>query len=446
MGWMEGTIRELSLALRSGRVRVRDLAKEIAFNRNALQANGFCNVFTEFHPQRLVKQAYRLDRFFRSSRRPSLDTFPELFGTPVSVKDLFDLRGWKTTAGSSFFSDERGEVIHDSRMAQVCRRSGVLFTGKTHLNEFAYGLTGENRWFGDSVQPHSPGLLTGGSSSGAAASVLGGLAMIGLGTDTGGSIRVPASLCGLVGFRLGRHLNLNRGMVPLAVDFDSCGWLQRHLSDVGLVYRDLFRKRINVRRFADRAPRFIFFEGEWLSGCEQEVMNRYALYRDQLARRGSRVTVVSGDLLLKAAPLFVPLQARQAAQFHRKWMRSHSKQYDPAILTRLQMGEGIGGEEYLRLQNLRGAFVRELLARFSGSDFLVAPASPFMKLKVGEDHSQRRGALLNLTTPFSLMNCPVLMVPDDDTGTDGNIGWQIVGRPGADRALAELAVWLSQSA
>ena len=127
----------------------------------------------------------------------------------------------------------------DTPFVQFWKRKGAWFAGKTHLNEFAYGITGENPWFGDCTIPGQPGRLTGGSSSGAAASVLGGAACLALGTDTGGSLRVPAALCGLVSFRSRDWFPEHSGVFPLAPSFDTLGWIQRHLGDVGFIARAL---------------------------------------------------------------------------------------------------------------------------------------------------------------------------------------------------------------
>ena len=124
-----------------------------------------------------------------------------LWGIPVSLKDCFDLAGFSTSCGSNFYREHNGIAAEDSAVAERLRDAGAIITGKTHLHQLAYGITGENRDFGDCVQPHNAALLTGGSSSGAIASVQEGSALAAIGTDTGGSIRVPAALCGLAGYR-----------------------------------------------------------------------------------------------------------------------------------------------------------------------------------------------------------------------------------------------------
>src|ERR1700679_3932099 len=163
------------------------------------------------------------------ARRDQIDVQP-LWGVPVSLKDCFDLTGFGTSCGSAFYRDHHGIAASDSWDAEKLRRAGAVIAGKTHLDQRAYGITGENRDFGDCVQPRDATALTGGSSSGAAASVQEGSALAAIGTDTGGSIRVRAALCGVAGYRSSITINaehLWRGGYHLAGSFDTLGWLYR---------------------------------------------------------------------------------------------------------------------------------------------------------------------------------------------------------------------------
>src|SRR5271170_7704979 len=168
-------------------------------------------------------------------RFPDPAVRPPLYGLPVSLKDCFDLAGFPTTCGSRFYAEHNGVASEDSWVAERLRRQGAVITGKTHLHQLAYGITGENSDYGDCAQPRNPTWLTGGSSSGAAASVQEGSAMAAIGTDTGGSIRCPAALCGLAGYRSSIGLSDWRGAAHLAASFDTLGWLFRDLRDAPLL-------------------------------------------------------------------------------------------------------------------------------------------------------------------------------------------------------------------
>ena len=165
-----------------------------------------------------------------------------LFGIPISLKDCFDLAAVRTSSGSRFYQSQPA-AKEDSTVAARLRQAGAVITGKTHLHQLAYGITGENPDFGDCLQPADAALLTGGSSSGAAASVQEGSAFAAIGTDTGGSIRIPAALCGLAGYRSSITLNtpqLWRGGHHLAPAMDTIGWIYRDLRDGPLLAQALF--------------------------------------------------------------------------------------------------------------------------------------------------------------------------------------------------------------
>src|SRR5271156_5066634 len=166
---------------------------------------------------------------------PDANDHPPLYGTTISIKDCFDVEGTITTCGSRFYAQFNPIAANNSWVAQRLLDAGAIIPGKTHLHQLAYGITGENADYGDSVQPRDATLLTGGSSSGAAASVQEGSALAAIGTDTGGSVRVPAALCGLAGYRA--SLGVSRGeerwsgAFHLASSFDTLGLLFRDLRD-----------------------------------------------------------------------------------------------------------------------------------------------------------------------------------------------------------------------
>ena len=210
------SIAELRQKFRSGDVSPEQALADALGGANS---NASRNVYLSLAPRWSQERARRL-------RREDIEIQP-LWGVPVSLKDCFDLAGFSTSCGSSFYRDLHGIASSDSAVAAKLRSAGAVITGKTHMHQLAYGITGENRDFGHCVQPKNDAALTGGSSSGAAASVQEGSAMAAIGTDTGGSIRVPAALCGVAGYRSSVTRNtedLWRGGYHLAGSFDSIGW------------------------------------------------------------------------------------------------------------------------------------------------------------------------------------------------------------------------------
>lgn len=422
----------LLVRLRRKEIYVSALAEEIIARVEKLRAT---NAFTYFDAEDLRREAARLDRLGPPRDR---NRWP-LFGLPVSVKDIFDVRGWPTTAGSSWLADLRGPARRDSSYVARWRRTGALIVGKTHLNQFAYGITGENLALGSCVQPLRPQRLTGGSSSGAAASVQGGATSIGLGTDTAGSLRVPAALSGLVAFRQSSPRRAVAGLFPLAPSFDSCGWLQRDAEDFALIYSALNGMALPAPK---KKWRLAFLWGEWLKPCDPGINADYHALRAQLdSVRETVVSDVKADGFETAVDIFAPIQAYEAARIHRHLLRRHESGYEPAILSRLKGGLTTSVEEYRRLQNQRHQFCRKLHRLFEPFDFLVAPVSPYRLLGLNADHTIRRRPILQLTTPFSLGGLPALAVPWRQCNATV---FQVIARRGRDEDLARLASTLAR--
>ncbi len=225
-------LQSLRAEILNGSTSPRELAERALKNANQ---NAGRNVYVSRDENWTLREADRVQKEFSSSGEFSSDEKPPLFGLPVSLKDCFDLEGFRTTAGTRYYAEKNEIAREDSAVAKRLRAQGAVITGKTNLHPLAYGITGENPDFGDCLQPADANLLTGGSTSGGAASVQEGSAVAAIGTDTGGSIRVPAALCGLAGYRASINLawdrDLWRGGVHLAQCFDTLGWICRDLRE-----------------------------------------------------------------------------------------------------------------------------------------------------------------------------------------------------------------------
>ncbi|HMO64162.1 MAG TPA: amidase family protein, partial [Verrucomicrobiota bacterium] len=310
----------------------------------------------------------------------------------------------------------------------------------THLNAFAYGLTGENRDHGDCLQPERPECLTGGSSSGSAASVLSGSAMIGLGTDTGGSLRVPAALCGLVSLRLTPGRVSNAGWFPLAETYTGGGWVQRHLADVAWVAA----AALGLRADATPPARLGVLQGSWLGVCEKPVAGAASRLASWLSDAGFAVEPVTADGWEEALEIFVPLQAREAFAAHAELLARHAAEYEPAIRARLETGRDLPPARAEELTARRDRLVARLDRHWERFDVLVAPASPLTRLAAGGDHGPARRRLLQLTTPASLARWPALTVPWMAAQQGPGIGFQFLASRGGESALLALANRLAE--
>jgi Asp-tRNA(Asn)/Glu-tRNA(Gln) amidotransferase A subunit family amidase len=356
-----------------------------------------------------------------------------LWGVPVSLKDCFDLEGFRTSCGAAFYREEHGVAGRDSAVAARLRAAGAVITGKTHLHQLAYGITGENRDFGDCVQPRAAGRLTGGSSSGAAASVQERSAMAAIGTDTGGSVRVPAALCGLAGFRssITRQGGLWRGGGHLAESFDTLGWLYRDLADGPMLARVLFDlPEAAAPEMAEL--RIGVPDAAFLRDCEADVMETLRMRRREFEAGGASVEEFDAGWWEGAFSILAPIQASEAAALH----RGHFAEFEPAIAARLTDGEAIDWETAADLHLELAVFRGRMSALFARFDYLLLPCAPMSALAMGADHAATRPRILRYTAPMSLAGLPVVALP----GAAG--GLQLVGRLGADGELLALSAWL----
>jgi Asp-tRNA(Asn)/Glu-tRNA(Gln) amidotransferase A subunit family amidase len=317
----------LRARLDAGETNPRDVAAESLARANS---NAAQNVYLALDPDRVLREADGL--WSASGSRPAL------FGVPVSLKDCFDLTGYLTSCGAHFYAMRNGVATADSAVAAVLRRQDAIVIGKTHLHQLAYGITGENADYGDCAQPSHPNLLTGGSSSGGAASVQEGSVVAAIGTDTGGSIRVPAALCGLAGYRSSHGTRLRnsrpdrgpvaerdawQGAAHLAPSFDTIGWLFRDLRDGPALAKALFEMGSTPDAMLPPATGRVMIGAvgrEFVHDCDLTVLDVFEAWTQRLARLGAQVETISESATSfwsDAFEIFAGIQAHEASILHR---------------------------------------------------------------------------------------------------------------------------------
>jgi aspartyl-tRNA(Asn)/glutamyl-tRNA(Gln) amidotransferase subunit A len=396
-----GTIRSLRSALANGVTRPTRLADQALSNANQ---NSHHNTYLWRDPEWTRTEAAHSESMPPEDGGPFGDGRDILWGLPVSVKDCFDLAGAPTTCGVSLYRNLNGVAKHDSWLVHQLRARGAVITGKTHLHPLAYGITGENPEFGECTQPGEPGALTGGSSSGAAASILEASAVAAIGTDTGGSIRVPAALCGLAGYRASLGRGDWRGAAHLAPSFDTMGWLFADLEEAPL-FGVIFApdEPPPVRAFS----RFAVVKSDFLHDCEPAVVANYQDSITELHRLGLFSTSLDVAWWSAASSIFAPIQASEAATIH----HGRFDRFEPTIRDRLAWGATIKASEIADLRVRHYEFRARVDDLFATHEMILLPAAPVGRLAAGADHTTTRSRLLRYTTPFSLAGVPVVTAP-----------------------------------
>lgn len=346
------------------------------------------------------------------SRRAPNDEGAEslLEGVPYLLKDLFDVAGLPTRAGSTFLDKVR-PTPGDSTIVQCLRENGAVLAGKTHLVEFASGLTGENPHYGDCPHPHYPERLSGGSSSGSAALVAAGVVPLAIGTDTGGSVRVPAAWCGLYGFRLTPGDLLIRDAFPLSPTMDTAGWFTANPADMLTACRAIVGRENSAG--ARPPPRGCYLPGRSIlptidpsvdTACEEAA----ALF----APRADSTTEAALLLSWKdAVDAYLTIGMSEAHVVHRDWLAPFREHYDPVIWQRFS-DAGHYSAEKITAARVTLQKVRETWSQFFATyDFLVLPSVPTSAPTKAECTVDLRRGILALTAPASLGGLPCLSVP-----------------------------------
>jgi aspartyl-tRNA(Asn)/glutamyl-tRNA(Gln) amidotransferase subunit A len=422
------TIRGLRAALAGRRVQPADLADQALAraNRNSGRNTYLWQHAAWTRAEATRAEAARASAISPSSGGPFGDGRSPLWGLPISVKDCFDLAGAPTSCGVHFYRDLHGKATRDSWLVEQLRASGAVITGKTHLHPLAYGITGENPEYGDCLQPRNPSALTGGSSSGAAASVQEGSAVAAIGTDTGGSVRAPAALCGLAGYRSTLGRGDWRGGAHLAESFDTIGWLFRDLEDAPFLASPFAPEQ---RPCPSSLKTFAVVDESFLHDCEPEIVTGLRATTRELRSLGLQARTFNADWWADSLEIFAPIQAWEAARLH----AGHFHRFEPSIHERLEWGAKITAEEIRVLRQRHAAFGARMDELIAVHGFLLLPAIPVARLAAGADHSKTRGRLLRYTTPFSLAGVPAVTIPC------AAAGMQLAAARGNDECLLQIA-------
>jgi aspartyl-tRNA(Asn)/glutamyl-tRNA(Gln) amidotransferase subunit A len=376
---------------------------------------------------------------------------PQLTGVPMALKDLFDTAGVRTTGGSRIFADR--VPAEDAEVVSRLRRAGAVFVGKTNLHEWAFGVTNQNPHFGATRNPWDLSRIPGGSSGGSAAALAVGECYGALGSDTGGSIRIPASLCGVVGLKPTYGRVSVRGVIPLSWTLDHAGPMARTVTDVALLYRAIAgydpldplsidapiedpipSLELGVKGLRVGVPRTHFFER-----ADAEIASLVRAATLVLEREGASIVEVGfppSEVLFDTQRTII---SSDAAAYHADHLRERPKEIGADVLTRLHQADGMSAVQLALARHRREELRREVIALFDRCDVLATPATAVAAPEATYDDpsasttgaAAREAAarLTAMTSPFNLTGLPAISVPCGFTEAGLPVGLQIASGP-----------------
>jgi len=415
------------------------------------------NAYLTVCEEQALQQAARAESAFAGKRRgKTARGLGPLHGIPISLKDNIYTAGIRTTAGSKILRDF--VPLHDAPVVTALKKAGAILLGKTNMHEFAYGITSNNPHYGPVRNPWDETRIAGGSSGGSAAALAAGLCYGSIGTDTGGSIRIPSSLCGVVGLKPGLGRVSTQGVVPLSPTLDVVGPLARSAEDAALLFDAIFIRGTNERNLipcktpssrSRRAklgiPKEFFFDV-----VSPEVQHAFDHAIRILKKSGASIKEIALPFLPETEDAGNQIAWPEAVLYHQQagWFPEHSADYGQDVRSRLEMGTQVSAVSYLKALQTREEFISRLhlVMEDARVDALAVPATPIAAPLIGEESTSISGSLhptrallLRLNRPANLAGFPAISVPCGLTTNGLPIGLQFIAAVTDEPLLLELA-------
>jgi aspartyl-tRNA(Asn)/glutamyl-tRNA(Gln) amidotransferase subunit A len=448
------SIAEVARLFRAGKLSPVELTELMLkrIERFNPRLNAFITVSAE-HARAQAKRA-ELQLSVARRRKTASDRGP-LHGIPISLKDNICTAGIRTTAGSAVLRDFI--PLEDAPVVMSLKQAGAVILGKTNMHEFAYGVTTTNPHYGAARNPWDRGKISGGSSGGSAVALAAGLCFGSIGTDTGGSIRIPAALCGVVGLKPTRDLIDAAGVIPLSPTLDCVGPMARSVKDTAILFEAILghagRSRATGRKATSRnssklrlgLPREFFFE---VISAEVEKLFQSAVR--SLRRLGAKIVHVSIPLLLETESAGNRIGWAEATHYHQQsgWFPRRAAEYSEEVRSRLEAGTKVSATAYLEALDQRRKFINQLLAVMEEEklDGLVVPTVPIAapalaeeNIHIGTTEYPTRALLLRLNRPANLAGVPAISVPCGSTPAGLPVGLQFIGGAREENSLLSIA-------
>jgi aspartyl-tRNA(Asn)/glutamyl-tRNA(Gln) amidotransferase subunit A len=421
---------QIATDVSSGRTSAVGITRRAIDRIRAL--DGLINAFTAVFETQALEEAHAIDR----ARAEGMSLGP-LAGVPFAVKNLFDVAGHVTLAGAKIRLDQPA-AARDAELVARFRRAGAVLVGALNMDEFAYGFVTENAHFGATRNPHDLSCIAGGSSGGSAAAVAAGLAPLTLGSDTNGSIRIPAGLCGIFGLKPTQGRLPVEGLFPFAQTLDHAGLFARTVQDLALAYDaglgpggpDVSPQLATLAR----TPLRVGILGGWFRrGLASQVV--------EALRRVTKALDAEPDVILKGAEAARSaafcLTAFEGGRLHLPDLTTRNDDYDPAVGGRLLAGAILPDEVHRAALAFRDRFTKLVLEAFDDYDVLIAPITQGPASPIGRETMRLDGAEISIrknlgifTQPISFVGAPVIAAPI--LGGAMPTGVQIIAAPGRE--------------
>ena len=447
---LPGELNSLGVAEAARRIREGDVSP-VALTAACLEriaaVDADVNAFITVMADEAVYDARRVELELERGEDPG-----PLAGVPIALKDLFDTAGIRTTAGSKFFADRVPD--RDAFVVERLRHAGAVILGKLNMHEWALGVTNDNPHYGACHNPAALDRITGGSSGGSAAALAAGMCCGSLGSDTGGSIRIPASLCGIVGLKPTYGRVSTRGVVPLSWSLDHIGPMGTTVLDVARLLQVIAGRDSTDPASANVATddyvtgiddgvsgwRIGVIDNEWLGELEPDVASATGAAIDVLASAGAWIEELDAPDLPDTVRLNGMMTTADAAAFHRERVEQSPNDFGTDVLARLRRGAAFGATDYAdarrRQTVLRRTFESWFAEHGGPFDVVVLPTTPVTAPRIaGLDAVAMAPVLTRLTAPFNFTGLPALSVPCGVSVAGLPIGLQIVGAPWAERRV-----------
>jgi aspartyl-tRNA(Asn)/glutamyl-tRNA(Gln) amidotransferase subunit A len=435
------TISEFGRALRAR--EVTSVAVTQACLARIRERNDELRAFTLILEHDALEQAREADREIANGH----DRGP-LHGVPISIKDLIDVRGTVTSAASAVRADAP-PAADDAPAVAHLRAAGAVFVGKTNLHEFALGTTSEDTVFGAVRNPIDTTRSAGGSSGGSAVSVVTGMALASVGTDTGGSIRIPAAACGIVGLKPSYGEVAADGVIPLSPRLDHVGPLAQTVADAWVVLRvlsgDMHPQALSPR--GAHQARLKVLRRYFCDVLDDDVRARFDAAIRAFRNAGMGVSDHEFRHAQVVSQVYLKIAPREAFLGHQQTLDASPEKYSPAVRQRLELGRAVSHGDFLTALNVQADLRDEIDRMLSNCDALVLPSMPIPAPPLGRDTTvigdesyPTRSLTLRETQLFNLTGHPAISIPCGNTRDGLPVGLQLVGHHGRTDALVRVAL------